>query len=69
MEKCWDGSPYWSIEVVGYRLFTRNRMGRRGGDALYVREQLECMELCLGVEKEPNENLCVRTRGQLKVTL
>lgn len=36
----------------GCRLFGKDRMGRRGrGVALYVREQLECVELCLGMDE------------------
>ena len=31
----------------------------RRGSTLYVREQLECMELCLGIEEEPTESSLV----------
>jgi len=35
--------------MAGYRLFSKDRQGRqRGGVALYVSDQPECMELCLG---------------------
>ena len=38
-----------------YRLFRKDRKGRQeGGVVLYVREQLECMELCLGMDAEPS---------------
>ena len=38
-------------------------MGRGGGRvALHVREQLKCMELCLGVQRQPMESLWVRTK-------
>lgn len=33
---------------------------KTGGTALYVREQLKCMELCLGMDEEPTERLCER---------
>jgi len=37
----------------GYRLFRKDRPTRRGGGvAPYVREQLECTELCLGADEE-----------------
>ena len=32
-----------------------------GGLALYVREQLECMKLCLGMEEELMESIWVGT--------
>ena len=35
-----------------------------GGVALYVREQLECIELCLGADEEQVESLCVTIKGQ-----
>jgi len=38
------------------QLFRKDRPQRQGGEiALYAREQLECMELCLGMDKELNE--------------
>jgi len=37
----------------GYRLFRKDRPTRRGGGvALYVKEQLECIELGLGANEE-----------------
>ncbi|PKU31477.1 dtw domain-containing protein 2 [Limosa lapponica baueri] len=39
-------------------------MGRRGGVALYMREQLDCMKLCLGMDEELIENLWVRIKGR-----
>jgi len=37
----------------GYRLFRKDRPTRRGdGVALYVREQLQCIEVYLGVDEE-----------------
>ncbi|PKU37033.1 dtw domain-containing protein 2 [Limosa lapponica baueri] len=35
----------------------------RRGVALYVNDQLECMELHLGMDEEPTENLWVRIKG------
>ena len=45
-----------------YRLFRRERQGRRGGIALYVREGLDCMELSSG--DETVKCLWVRVRGK-----
>ncbi|GAB0209126.1 hypothetical protein GRJ2_003378300 [Grus japonensis] len=43
----------------------KDRPARRGGGvALYVREQLECIELCLGMDEERVESLWVRMKGQ-----
>ncbi|GAB0183586.1 hypothetical protein GRJ2_000823900 [Grus japonensis] len=43
------------------------RTGRRdeeGGVALYVNDQLECMELCLAMDEELTESLWVRITGR-----
>jgi len=57
--------------MEGYMLFRNDRQGRQGGDvAIYVNDQLECMELCLGVDEEPTKSLWVRIKGrQGQVTL
>jgi len=48
-ETWWDSSHDWNAVTDGYRLFRKDRPTRRGGGvALYVREQLECIELCQG---------------------
>ncbi|KAK4829098.1 hypothetical protein QYF61_002049 [Mycteria americana] len=58
MDMWWDGSYDWSFGMEGYRLFRKGRQGRRGGGvALYVTDQLECMELCLGMDGEPTKSL------------
>lgn len=45
-EMWWDDLQDWSTAVDGYKLFTRDRRGRRGGGvALCVREVLDTMEL------------------------
>ena len=52
-ETWWDSSHDWNAVIHGYRLFRKDRPTRQGGGvALYVREQLECIELCLGVDEE-----------------
>ena len=53
METWWDSSCDWNIGMGGYKLFRKDRRGRRGGGiALYANGQLECMELLLGVDEE-----------------
>ena len=40
-ETWWDVSHDWSVPIDGYKLFRRDRQGRRGGGvALYVRDCL-----------------------------
>ncbi|GAB0191017.1 mitochondrial enolase superfamily member 1 [Grus japonensis] len=60
----WDGSYDWSLGMEGYRLFRKDRQGRQGGSVtLYINDQLECMELHLGMDKEPTKSLWVRIKG------
>jgi len=52
-ETWWDRSHDWNAVMDGYRLFRKDGPTRRGGGvALYMREQLECIELCLGADEE-----------------
>ncbi|CAM4648647.1 unnamed protein product [Lepidochelys kempii] len=45
-ETWWDNSHDWSTVMDGYKLFRKDRQGRKGGGvALYVREQYDCSEL------------------------
>ncbi|GAB0208489.1 hypothetical protein GRJ2_003314600 [Grus japonensis] len=42
----WDDLHNWAAVMDGYKLFRRDRQGRRGGGvALYVREYFDCLEL------------------------
>ena len=60
----WDNRHDWHAVMDGYRLFRKDRPTRRGGGiALYVREQLECIELCLA-DEERVESLWVRIKRQ-----
>ncbi|GAB0176205.1 hypothetical protein GRJ2_000085700 [Grus japonensis] len=60
-----DDSYDWSVGMEGYRLFRKDRQGRRGGGvALYVNDELECMVLCLGMDEELTESLWVRIKGR-----
>jgi len=64
-ETWWDSSYDWNIGMGGYKLFRKDRQGRQGvGVTLYVKDQLECTELCLGVDEEPTESLWVKTKGR-----
>jgi len=64
-EAWWDNSHDWHAVMNGYRLFRKDRPTRRGGGvALYVREQLECIELYLGADEEGVESLWFRIKGQ-----
>ncbi|XP_062466520.1 uncharacterized protein LOC134159318 [Pezoporus occidentalis] len=65
-ETWWDGSYDWSVGMEGYRLFRKDRPGRWGGGvALYVRDRLESMELCLGTGEQLTESLWVRVNGNI----
>ncbi|PKU32319.1 adaptin ear-binding coat-associated protein 1 [Limosa lapponica baueri] len=67
METWWDDSHDWSAAMDGYKLFRRDRQGRRGeGVALYVRESYECRELIEGNSRV--ECLWVRIRGRASKT-
>lgn len=53
----WDGSHGCSVGMEGYRLFRKDRHGgRRGNINLNVNEQLECIQLCLGMGEELTES-------------
>ncbi|GAB0210105.1 hypothetical protein GRJ2_003476300 [Grus japonensis] len=61
-ETWWDDSHDWSAAMDGYKLFRRDRQGRRGGGvALYVRECFDCIELD---DCDKVECLWVRMRGK-----
>jgi len=64
-ETWWDSSHDWNAVMDGYTLFGKDMPPRRGGGvALHVKEQLECIELCLGAAEEGVKSLWVRTKGQ-----
>ena len=63
METWWDCSHDWSAAMDGYKLFRKDRQGRRGGCvALYVRECFDVTELMAGDDKV--ESLWVKIRGR-----
>ncbi|KAJ7413876.1 mitochondrial fission process protein 1 [Pitangus sulphuratus] len=60
-----DGIVHMTGMLKGYMLFGGDRSGRCGGGVtFYVRLHLECIKLCLGVDDEQVENLCVGIKGQ-----
>ncbi|GAB0203436.1 hypothetical protein GRJ2_002809200 [Grus japonensis] len=64
-ETWWDKSHDWSAAINGYRLFRRDRRGRRGrGVALYVKKWIDCEELSLKNSHKQVESLWVRIRDQ-----
>lgn len=66
MERRWDGSCDWNVRMGGYRIFGKDRQRRCGGGAsLSVSDQLECMDLCLGMDEELTEIFGVRTKGRV----
>ncbi|KAK4832290.1 hypothetical protein QYF61_021689 [Mycteria americana] len=63
-ETWWDNSHDWRIMMDGYKLFHKDRQGRRGGGVvLYVNENLECTEVNYGYCGSPIECLWVKIRG------
>ncbi|KAJ7428093.1 mitochondrial fission process protein 1 [Pitangus sulphuratus] len=62
-ETWWDDSHDWSAAMDGYKLFRRDRQGRRGGGvALYVGESLDSVELAVSNGKV--ECLWIKIRGK-----
>jgi len=57
-ETWWDESHDWHTVIEGYRLFRKDRKGRRrGGVALYVRKRIDCKELCLTTSHDEVESI------------
>ena len=62
-ETWWDHSQDWSTVMDGYKLFRRDRQGRKGGGgALYIKECFDVEELAVGNDKF--ECLWIRIRGK-----
>ncbi|PKU37652.1 rna-directed dna polymerase from mobile element jockey-like [Limosa lapponica baueri] len=62
-ETWWDDGHNWNAAMDGYKLFRRDRQGRRGeGVALYIRECFDCIELDSSDDRV--ECLWVRMKGK-----
>ncbi|KAJ7407222.1 hypothetical protein BTVI_63707 [Pitangus sulphuratus] len=62
-ETWWNETCDWSALLDSYRLFRRDRQGRRGeGVALYLIEELEHMDLTVG--NGTVKSLCIRIKGK-----
>ena len=63
-EASWYSSHKWSAAINAYRVFRKNRPGRQGQSVvLYMREQWECTEVCLGMSDQRAGCSWVRTGG------
>jgi len=57
-EMWWDGSHDWNIGMDRFKLFRKDRQWKRGGSAaLLINNQLESMELHLGIDEELTDSL------------
>jgi len=64
-ETWWDESYDWSMAINSYRLFRRDRLGKRGGGvALYIKKSIQCEYLSLKNSHEQVESLWVRIRDR-----
>ncbi|PKU30689.1 rna-directed dna polymerase from mobile element jockey- hypothetical protein [Limosa lapponica baueri] len=64
-ETWWDESCDWSVAGDGYKLFRRDRQGRRGGGvALYVKEWIEWEEMSLKNSQDEVKSLRVEIRDR-----
>ncbi|XP_021237137.1 uncharacterized protein LOC110390225, partial [Numida meleagris] len=65
METWWDKSHDWNTLIEGYRIFRRDRQGRRGGVvAICVRKWTDCKELCLSNSHDQVESLWVKIKDR-----
>jgi len=58
-----DDSHNWNVGIDAYKLLRKDKQGRRGSVALYIKDHLEFMELHLGIDKELSESLWVSVKG------
>jgi len=64
-ETWWDESHDWRVAINGYRLFRRDRQGKRGGGiALCIKKSIRCEELSLKNTQKQVESLWVRIRDR-----
>ena len=66
-ETWWNDLHSWSVVMDHYRLFKRDRQGRKGGGiALYVKKECECMEINDGDDRV--ESLWIRIKAKTNKT-
>jgi len=66
-ETCWDGSHNWTVGKDRYKVFRKDRQGRRGGDAaLHISDQFKSMELHLVMDEQLTESFWVRVKGKAR---
>ncbi|TRZ14270.1 hypothetical protein HGM15179_012835 [Zosterops borbonicus] len=62
-EMWWDDSHSWSTALDGYKLFRRDRKGRRGGGlALYIKKAFDSIDI--ETNEDGDECLWVRIKGR-----
>lgn len=55
----WEDSHDWNTTIEGYKLFRRDRQGRRGRKVtIFVRKQIDWGILVLRNSQEKAENVC-----------
>lgn len=64
LQQCSRRAPDWNVVMMDYTPFRRCRSGRCCEVALYVRQHLECIQLCLGMDDEWLESLWVKIEEQ-----
>lgn len=63
-ETWWENSHDWETTTDSYKLFQKDRKGRRGGRVvLYVKEKFKCMEASYGDHRNSIECLWIKIRG------
>ncbi|XP_059578763.1 RNA-directed DNA polymerase from mobile element jockey isoform X1 [Alligator mississippiensis] len=63
-ETWWDLSHDWAVHIEGYRLYRKDRVGKKGGGvALYVNDQYTSMLIKTESKDEEVEGLWVRLHG------
>lgn len=63
MEKWWDELQDWNILIKDYKLFRKDRQGRRCGVVvLYVKKWIDCQELPLRNSYKQVESLLVKIK-------
>lgn len=67
MEAWWGRSHDWNVVMSGYVFLGKAGQQAKGVRLLYLREQLEYIELCAGTDEEQSESLWVRRVRRIQV--